>query len=145
MTGGDRDRKALDLLADALVEDILEAPDAEILAEFREAGGDPDRHAAEMRALFEKSVLTANKRRMEAAKAGAAASRRPIRPAAAPASLADARARLAAFMTSGNLPSGLTIAARKESDLSDDDVRGILEDLEELGFTPPDPEGDGRS
>lgn len=56
-------RKALDNLADALVEDILNASDEEILEEFREDHGDPERHAAEMRALFERAVEQARERR----------------------------------------------------------------------------------
>jgi hypothetical protein len=43
-------------LTDALIEDILRASDEEILEEFREDGGDPDQHAAEMLALFEQSI-----------------------------------------------------------------------------------------
>lgn len=78
-------REALDRLADALVDDILNASDEEILEEFREDGGDPEQHAAEMLALFEKSVTIANKRRLaEAATAAAAdraaAARRPPAP-----------------------------------------------------------------
>lgn len=49
-------RKALDNLADALVEDILSLSDEEILAEFREDGIDLEQNAAEMRALFERVV-----------------------------------------------------------------------------------------
>jgi hypothetical protein len=47
---------ALSRLADALADDILNAPDEEILAEFMETHGDPDHNAAEMRALFERAV-----------------------------------------------------------------------------------------
>jgi hypothetical protein len=58
-------RQALDRLVDALVEDILNMSDEEILAEFREDHGDPERHVAEMRALVEKSVAIANERRAD--------------------------------------------------------------------------------
>lgn len=60
-------RKALDRLADALVEDIMNLSDEEIMEEFREDHGDPERHIAEMRALVEKSVAIANRRRRDAA------------------------------------------------------------------------------
>jgi hypothetical protein len=68
-------REALGRLVDVLVQDVLAASDDEILAEFAEAHGDPAKNSTEMRALFEKSVLSANKDRLRAAKAGLAASR----------------------------------------------------------------------
>lgn len=46
-------RSALDRLEDALVEDILNASDEDILAEIREDGGeDPAAIAAEVQAIF---------------------------------------------------------------------------------------------
>ena len=49
MTGkGKKERVALDQLADAFVDDILSSSGEDILAEFRETYGDPDRNAAEM-------------------------------------------------------------------------------------------------
>lgn len=58
MTGTDKKgRAALSRLADALVEDVLAASDHEILAEFAESHGDPAKDAADMRALFERTVL----------------------------------------------------------------------------------------
>lgn len=54
-----KERAALGRLADALVEDIINTSDEDILAEFRETHGDPEKHATEMRALFEKSLTTA--------------------------------------------------------------------------------------
>lgn len=47
---------ALRRLADAFVEDVMSMSDEEVLAEFREDHEDPERHAAEMRALFEKTI-----------------------------------------------------------------------------------------
>lgn len=57
-------RVALDRLADALIEDILNASDEEILEEFREDGGDPEQHAKETQALIEKAVALANERQV---------------------------------------------------------------------------------
>lgn len=51
---------ALDRLTDALVADTLAAPDADILAEFREDGGDPEQYAAQMRARFEQLAARIN-------------------------------------------------------------------------------------
>lgn len=49
-------RQALINLAHALVDDILAMSDEDILEEFREDGGDPEQHAAAMRALVEQAV-----------------------------------------------------------------------------------------
>lgn len=124
---------ALNRLADALVDDILCASDEDILTEFRAAGGDPDRHAAEMRALFERSVVAANKSRMLAAKAGAARAHSAMMPSAAPIDIAKARQLLRQVLDRPAASASLTMAARKESELSDADILGLLDDLRALG------------
>ncbi len=138
------EREALDRLADALADDILNASDEDILAEFRESDNNPDRHAAEIRALFEKSILVANKRRLAAAKAGAIASRTKGSEAPAPIDMAKARQRLRTALDAPDASQELTLAARKESEMSDADVLGMLEDLRELGVLPPDDDSDGK-
>lgn len=146
MTGkNDKADRPIGRLADALVEDILNMSDEEVLAEFRDDGGDPERHAAEMRSMFENSLLVANKARMAAAKAGAAASRRTARlPAASVLDMEGARARLRSVLERANTVPGLTLAARNEDELSDRDVLGLLEEMAELGLLDDDPE-DGKS
>ena len=135
-----KERAALDRLADLLAEDILRTPDAEILAEFKATYGDPAKNATDMRALFEKTVLAANKSRLRAAQAAVAAAQIPA--SAAPTiDIADARERLRRILASGNSSAKLTLAARNESELSDADVLGTLEDLQELGALPPDDDG----
>lgn len=141
---GNRDRKALERLNDALVEDILAASDETILAETKQDGGDPKAVAAAMRALFEKVVVSGGKTRMAAAKSAVAADRRrsaaviPLNPAAARRLLDRALAR------DPETASKLTMAARKGKggELSDDEVRGLLEDFQELGALPPPDELD---
>lgn len=146
MTGNDkRERNALNRLADALVDDILNTSDEDILAEFRDTHGDPDRHAAEMRELFEKSILIANKKRLAAAKAGAAARRKPAPiVSSGPIDMEAARARLRAIANTPGIPQRVTLAARKENELSDNDILGMLDDLRELGVLPPDDQGGKR-
>lgn len=146
MTGkGKKERVALDRLADVLVDDILNASDEDILAEFKEACGDPNQNAAEMRALFEKCVLVSNKKRLAVAKAAATANRRSSTVSAtAPIDMAAARARLRAVVDTPGLPQKVTLAARKENELSDADILGMLEDLRELGVLPPDDNQDGK-
>lgn len=117
-------------LADMLTEDLFHTSDEEILAEFEESGGDVEQHAIKMRELFELALLRANKARLLEARAGAAAGR-----AARVVSLGDvrhARAKLRTILQREDLP--LTLAARKENELSDSDVAGMLEDLRELGI-----------
>ncbi len=140
MTGSQKkERAALDRLADALVDDILSTSDDDILAEFRESHGDPEQHAAEMRALFDKAVVAANKQRLTAAKAGVAAARTKIQGSPKPAiDITAARARLRAALDAPGSPHRLTLAARKESEMSDADILGMLDDLQELGVLPPD-------
>jgi hypothetical protein len=137
-------RKALGRLADVLIEDVLAASDEEILAEFAETHGDPAKNSAEMRALFEESLLKANKDRLRAAKAGLAASRAPAA-AAKVVSMANVRERLRRALASCPPDVKLTLAARNEDELSDADVLGMLQDLEELGVITPDDDGDGQS
>ena len=137
MTGKSRTgRDALDRLAEALADDILNASDEDILAEFRESDGDPERHAADMRARFDKTLIAANKKRLAAAKAGAAAVPRTVH--APLADIAKARARLRAVLDSPDVGKKLTLAARKESEMSDSDIVAMLDDLLELGVLPPD-------
>ncbi len=145
MTDTDKKRrKALGRLVDVLVEDVLAASDEEILAELAETHGDSAKNSAEMRALFEKSVVKANKDHLRVANAGLAASR-----AAAPASkivsVENVRERLRRVLASCPPDVKLTLAARNENELSDADVLGMLQDLEELGIVTPDDESAGQS
>jgi hypothetical protein len=134
-----KDHEGLERLRDVLVEDILAASDDSILAETKQDGGDPEAVAASMRALFEKTVAASGKARMSAAKAAVAADRRhsaaviPLNPAAARRLLERVLAH------DPETASKLTMAARKgkSGELSDDEVRGLLEDFQELGALPP--------
>src|ERR1700722_17726720 len=137
-------REALGRLVDVLVQDVLAASDDEILAEFAEAHGDPAKNSTEMRALFEKSVLSANKDRLRAAKAGLAASRASA-PTTNVVGMANSRLHLRQVLASCPPEVKLTLAARKENELSDADVLGMLQDLEELGIIASDDESDGPS
>ena len=145
MTGGKKEASdALDRLAAALVDDVLTTSDAEILAEFRADGGDPEQHAAEMRALFERSVLASNKSKLQAARAGVARAKEAAR-SSTPVDMAKARERLHGVLKTLPEEQRLTLAARKESELSDADVVGLLEDLRELGVAFPDDGTDGSN
>ena len=136
MTGSKQsDRKSMENLSKLLAEDIMSTSDEDLLAEFSECGGDPNAEAKRLRALFEASIVKANKSRLASARAGAMANRNAsrFRTACTPQ---NARQRLRSILGQPGIPSRLTLAARKENELSDADVLGMLEDLQDLGFLP---------
>ena len=57
MTGNPKE-DGLDALVERLVDDLFETPDADLLDEFKKDGGSPERHSADMRARFEKILIT---------------------------------------------------------------------------------------
>ena len=131
-------QEELNRLADALVEDILSAPDDELLEGLREDGHDPQRIATELRVLFRKSLLAARKRRLSDAKAGVAVARQTDQ-AGGGGVVVDvlaARARLQSLIERHQ--GQLTLAARNEGELSDADVLRMLKDLAELGLIDPE-------
>jgi hypothetical protein len=130
-------KKALSQLVNALVEDVLTTSDQEILAEYTEAYGDPKKNSDAMKTLFEKSVLKVRKKRLRAAQAGVAADRL-FSTAPKVVSIENARGRLRRVLASCPPHVKLTLAARNEDELSDADVLGMLQDLEELGIVAPD-------
>jgi hypothetical protein len=132
------DREALDRLGDFLVEDILDTSDEDILAEARIDGIDPEVEAARLRALFERTVLAANKHRLLAAKAAAQAEKSASQRKSTLFDIREARRRLQSIFEQKGASPALTLAARKESELSDADVLSMVQDLEELGLLPPD-------
>lgn len=132
MIGKKNAREALRRLADELVQDILAASDQELLAEAAEDNEDPEKIAADMRRLFEEAENDVGKAQMAAARAAVDADQRR---SAKILKLDPAEARRRLALALENNPD-TTLAARKGDDLSDDDVRAILEDLEELGIFP---------
>lgn len=124
--------KALQALRQAMAKDVMAASDDEILAQFAEDTGSPEANAVQMRALFERSVLLANKGRLQAAKAGVAASKVPSPATAIP--ISEARARLRGVLDAHADDKSFALAARKESELTDEDVLDMLEAMRELGL-----------
>jgi hypothetical protein len=59
--------------------------------------------------------------------------------------MSDVRGRLRRVLASCPPDVKLTLAARNESELSDADVLGMLQDLEELGIVMSDDESAGQS
>jgi hypothetical protein len=132
MTESKKERAAFDRLKQALVDDILLETDDEILAEFAEQHGSPEANEAEMRALFEKTVILANKQRLRVARAGVAARKSNEARMAIP--LSQARETLRRALATHAVDPTFTLAARKQSELSDTDVLDMLEAMRELGL-----------
>jgi hypothetical protein len=132
MTERKEARKPLHGLRQAMADDIMETSDEDILVQFAEDFGPPAENAARMGALFEKTILLANKGRLRAARAGAAAAK--ISSASSPIPIGEARARLRQALDANAQDKTFTLAARKESELSDADVLDMLEAMRELGL-----------
>jgi hypothetical protein len=141
MTGPDGKRRdALIRLADALIEDLFATPDQELLADFAETD-DVSKNTDNMRALFEQSVLKVNKQRLKTAQQGVAADRRRSLGSSV-VGMPNVRDRFRRALASCPPEVRLTLAARNENELSDADMLGMLQDLEELGIAVPDEHGD---
>ncbi|WP_128931698.1 hypothetical protein [Bradyrhizobium zhanjiangense] len=119
-------------LKQAMVDDVLKASDQEVLAQFAEDLGSAEANAKHMREAFEKTILLANKDRLHAARAGVAAGRVPSSAPAIP--IAEARARLRQVLAAHADDETFTLAARKESELTDADVLDMLEAMRDLGL-----------
>jgi hypothetical protein len=129
--------KELANLDSALIDDLLATPDDDFLEEVKASGRDPRAAADRVRSIVAKGSALAAKSKLRAAKAAVAASR--ARPTPNPPHLDAAHARQFLKELSSNDPEfrkRMTLAARNEEDLSDEDILGIIEDLRELGVLP---------
>ena len=129
--------KELENLDGALIDDLLATPDSDFLEEVKASGRDPRAAADRVRAIVAKGGTLAAKSKLRAAKAAVAASR--ARSVHIPSHLDAAHARQLLKELSANDPEfrkKMTLAARNEEELSDEDILGIIEDLRELGVLP---------
>lgn len=142
MTGKTRNPgEELDRLADALVENILDATDQEILDEAQEDYGNTKSGADEVRALFQLAKTKVAKGRLEAARKGLAADQARAHGKILPFDITRSRQIVTKFAADDSgLHGKLTMAARKGEELSDQDIQGIIEDMIELGILSEDGE-----
>ncbi|WP_153147641.1 hypothetical protein [Dechloromonas sp. H13] len=127
----------LDNLTDALIEDLLAASDAEFLEEERASGRDLKAATERVRALVLKGSALAAKSKLREAKTAVAASRAKggtVTPLLDPSRAREILKRLVA--NDPEFRTKLTLAARNENELSDEDILGIVEDLRDLGTLP---------
>lgn len=133
-------RDELERLREELVSDLLAMSDAELLTEAQAEGIDPKAAGERGRNLLRKALETAGKARMRAAKRSLEAARMQ-NPPSSQGSFNVEHVREIVMKAAANDPSlkqRLTLAARKDQGLSDNDLLGILEDLRELGVLPPE-------
>lgn len=127
----------LENLENALIDDLLATPDAEFLEEIRASGKDPKTAADRVRVLVTKGSAMAAKSKLRAAKAAVAADRRTAQAGSPCLDAAQARQLLKKLAANDpEFQKKLTLAARNEDELSDEDVLGIIQDLRELGALP---------
>ncbi len=133
-------RDELERLREELVADLLAMSDAELLTEAQTEGLDPKAAGERGRNLLCKALATAGKARMRAAKQSLEAARTQNQHSSQ-GSFNVEHVREIVMKAAANDPSlkqRLTLAARKDQGLSDNDLLGILEDLRELGVLRPE-------
>lgn len=129
----------LERLADALVEDVLNATNQEILDEAQEDYGNAKIGADEVRALFQLARTKVAKGRLEAARNGLASDRAKVMGKVLPFDIAKSRQIVAKFAANDSeLQGRLTMAARMGEELSDQDIQGVIEDMIKLGILSED-------
>ena len=122
--------KKLDLLSDALANDIDNLSDEELEAEISEEFGSPETLAENLRASIESTFVSHGKKRLSDARAALHA--RQTRPTAKIVDLSFADKKTLYERLRQNDSINLTLAARNEED-SEADIDSILEDLRDLG------------
>ncbi len=133
---GDRDQpeRQLERLADAQVNDILNASDEQILAEAQEEYGDVNKAGRYVSDLVNKAVAAVGKRKLAAARASVEQDRFAKQCNAVSLPVERKQEIIQEFSAaSGEQREALTLAARKGGDLSESDLDAVLEALFELG------------
>ena len=118
-------------IEDLLVQSILAASPADLRAELAEAGDDPDARIADVDMLISEVKAECAKKRLEKARAEAAAFRAAR--GSKPVDLDAAKARLQRLKNPGvDQASPMMLAARKGVDLTEGDEDAVLKALADL-------------
>lgn len=148
-----KEQEALDRLAAALAEDVLNTSDDELLKDAKAEGRDIATAGSRGRTIFARAVKAEGKRRLMAARAAVDA-KQVGRLSTRAAAISDSQARrmVDAALQDSETKAKLTMALRKGQllrtrgeggqPMSDGDIRGILEDLDELGLLSVDDPGE---
>lgn len=133
----------IELLADSLVEDILNASDEDILSEAQGDSIDPKLEADKARALFDQTRIILGKKRLNSAKEELTKKKHNESRKIINLNPNEARKRLHKILAQcPEETTNITLAARDERELSDNDVLEMLEDLETLGVPTSSSERD---
>lgn len=133
------DSERLQAVIDAVEESILNASDEELAEDIRLEGCEPEAAAANVQRLIAGQIKAQRQKKLQAAKAGYAA-RKQHKKSSRLSRLtnpAERRALLQQVLSRPEAaPYRLTMANRDGREVTDDDVAGLLEDMEALGLLP---------
>jgi len=122
-------REQLNRLSDELIDNLIKTPDKEILKEVEEEYGDPSFLANRAREILKKSQIKAGKNRLQSAREELSKSENKVQKEVE--NISDSKGALSRFLRE-NPEIDITLAARNGKEISEEDAKGILEDLEEL-------------
>jgi hypothetical protein len=126
-------KKPLDHFEDAYIDSILNMSESELDEELREMGFDPDEAVKQTKAAVDRGILMANKANFARTRSELAHAKARL---ASSSNLRDRSGAASRFekIRSGDadLSSRMMMAARKGKGLSEKDIEGILEDLDDL-------------
>ncbi len=124
-------REQLNRLSDELIDNIINTSDANILKEVIEDHGDPTYEANRVRDLLKKSRIKVGKNRLQSAREGLKKSENKHQKR--DGDTYSSKEELSKILReSPEIGVKLTLAARNVEEISEEDAKGILEDLEEL-------------
>lgn len=127
------DMNKLDI-ADVLLEEILEMDESEIDAIFEEMNLSKEHEAHKLNEAFRNSeALVAKKEKLKFSRLELDKQQSPQK-TAPEKELSDMRGVLTNMMVKGLLPQELTVAFRDGTHITDEELLGIYEDLQELGI-----------
>lgn len=124
-----------DSLLNMLVDDILDASDEDILEELRAEGLNLCDVAKNASGLVQNVVYEHNQNALEEARAAMLFNKQSTQPSLR---VSDMKMKRAILKTLNANDNGVTLAARKEADLSDRDVDSLLHNMLELGIIDED-------
>lgn len=121
-------------IADVLLEEILEMDESEIDAIFEEMNLSKEHEAHKLNEAFRNSeALVAKKEKLKLSRLELDKQQSPQK-TAPEKELSDMRGVLTNMMVKGLLPQELTVAFRDGTHITDEELLGIYEDLQELGI-----------
>ncbi len=127
---------ALKSIRDLVSEEVMSLSDSEIRARAKEEHVDIDKNASTMREFLKERVLTSRRSRLQQARENLNAVNENMASYEVTASMStsDIQARLAEIIASGLMSNDarLTLAHRSGKEMSENDMRSLLADYEEL-------------